>query len=213
MAGRQIDGEAVAFAPEGGNLQDRRSGEPPVGEKQIFHEAAVLAVQRDLERHPGQLGKGRPGLRIEGEHGGRHEQDAHLAPARQRPDAAREGEAVEPRHAHVENQQVGPRLRGPRETCEDGVARRELLAGETDRSEQFEDHATVHRLVVDHGLLGGKGVATIYNHASSYTVGVGDHVDEGQVLGYEGDTGWSTGCHLHFTVMADGVAVDPMPYF
>ncbi|MCF6376794.1 peptidoglycan DD-metalloendopeptidase family protein [Nocardioides KLBMP 9356] len=70
-----------------------------------------------------------------------------------------------------------------------------------------------NRLVVDHGLLGGKGVATIYNHASSYTVSVGDHVDEGQVLGYEGDTGWSTGCHLHFTVMANGVAVDPMPYF
>ena len=67
-----------------------------------------------------------------------------------------------------------------------------------------------NRLVVDHGLLAGKGIATIYNHASSYTVGVGDHVTEGQVLGYEGDTGWSTGCHLHFTVMADGVAVDPM---
>lgn len=67
-----------------------------------------------------------------------------------------------------------------------------------------------NRLVVDHGLLGGKGVATIYNHASGYTVGNGDHVAEGQVLGYEGNTGWSTGCHLHFTVMANGKAVDPM---
>ena len=70
-----------------------------------------------------------------------------------------------------------------------------------------------NRLVVDHGVLGGKGVATIYNHASSYTVGVGDQVTEGQVLGYEGDTGWSTGCHLHFTVMANGQAVDPMNWF
>ena len=67
-----------------------------------------------------------------------------------------------------------------------------------------------NRLVVDHGVLGGKGVATIYNHASSYTVGVGTQVSEGEVLGYEGDTGWSTGCHLHFTVMANGQAVDPM---
>ena len=70
-----------------------------------------------------------------------------------------------------------------------------------------------NRLVVDHGVLGGKGVATIYNHASGYTVGVGDQVSEGQVLGYEGSTGWSTGCHLHFTVMANGQAVDPMNWF
>jgi len=67
-----------------------------------------------------------------------------------------------------------------------------------------------NRLVVDHGVLGGKGIATIYNHATGYTVGVGDQVQEGQVIGFEGSTGWSTGCHLHFTVMANGVAVDPM---
>ncbi|TGN64252.1 hypothetical protein EXE59_10035 [Nocardioides eburneiflavus] len=66
------------------------------------------------------------------------------------------------------------------------------------------------RLVIDHGVLGGKGVATIYNHASGYNVGVGAHVAEGQVIGFEGSTGWSTGCHLHFTVMANGQAVDPM---
>ena len=67
-----------------------------------------------------------------------------------------------------------------------------------------------HRLVIDHGVLGGKGVATIYNHASGYNVGVGAQVAEGQVIGFEGSTGWSTGCHLHFTVMANGQAVDPM---
>ncbi|HEX5918132.1 MAG TPA: peptidoglycan DD-metalloendopeptidase family protein [Nocardioides sp.] len=67
-----------------------------------------------------------------------------------------------------------------------------------------------HRLVIDHGVLGGKGVATIYNHASGYNVGVGAQVEQGQVIGFEGSTGWSTGCHLHFTVMANGQAVDPM---
>jgi len=67
-----------------------------------------------------------------------------------------------------------------------------------------------NRLVIDHGVLGGKGIATIYNHATGYNVGVGDQVQEGQVIGFEGSTGWSTGCHLHFTVMANGVAVDPM---
>jgi murein DD-endopeptidase MepM/ murein hydrolase activator NlpD len=67
-----------------------------------------------------------------------------------------------------------------------------------------------NRLIIDHGAMAGRGVATIYNHATSYNVGVGDRVTEGQVIGYEGSSGWSTGCHLHFTVMVNGQAVDPM---
>lgn len=70
-----------------------------------------------------------------------------------------------------------------------------------------------HRLVIDHGVIAGRGVATIYNHAERYDVGVGAQVSEGQVIGYEGSTGWSTGCHLHFTVMVNGQAVDPMNWF
>ena len=66
-----------------------------------------------------------------------------------------------------------------------------------------------NRLVLDNGVAGGVGVATVYNHAISYTVGVGDRVARGEVIGYVGDTGWSTGCHLHFTVMENGRAVDP----
>lgn len=65
------------------------------------------------------------------------------------------------------------------------------------------------RLVIDHGAVDGVGLATIYNHASSYTVGVGAQVERGQTIGYVGDTGWSTGCHLHFTVMANGQSVPP----
>ncbi len=70
-----------------------------------------------------------------------------------------------------------------------------------------------NRMIIDNGAQAGVGLATIYNHASSYTVGVGDRVERGQVIGYEGSTGWSTGCHLHFTVMANGRAVDPMNWF
>lgn len=70
-----------------------------------------------------------------------------------------------------------------------------------------------NRLIVDHGVLAGAGLATIYNHASSYTVGNGAQVERGQVIGYVGDTGWSTACHLHFTVMSNGKAVDPANYF
>ena len=70
-----------------------------------------------------------------------------------------------------------------------------------------------NRLIVDHGALNGAGVASIYNHASSYTVGTGAQVQRGQVIGYVGDTGWSTACHLHFSVMANGRAVDPQNWF
>jgi len=70
-----------------------------------------------------------------------------------------------------------------------------------------------NRLVVDHGAQAGVGLATIYNHATDYTVSAGQSVSRGQVIGFEGSTGWSTGCHLHFTVMANGRAVDPMNWF
>ena len=67
-----------------------------------------------------------------------------------------------------------------------------------------------NRIVIDHGFQRGVGLATIFNHATHYVVGVGDQVSRGQVVGYMGSTGWSTGCHLHFTVMANGNPVDPM---
>ena len=51
---------------------------------------------------------------------------------------------------------------------------------------------------------------SIYNHLSGYNVGVGATVGRGDVVGYVGTTGWSTGCHLHFTVMVNGTPVDPM---
>lgn len=67
-----------------------------------------------------------------------------------------------------------------------------------------------NRLILDHGAVRGVGLASIYNHASRYTVSVGQKVKRGQVIGYMGNTGWSTGCHLHFTVMVNGRAVNPM---
>ena len=67
-----------------------------------------------------------------------------------------------------------------------------------------------NRLYLNLGQINGKNVTAVYNHATSYRVGVGQHVNQGDVVGYVGSTGWSTGCHLHFTLLVDGTAVDPM---
>lgn len=58
----------------------------------------------------------------------------------------------------------------------------------------------------------GGGVATLYAHQTSLAVGSGQSVSTGQVVGYVGTTGYSTGCHLHFEVRLGGTPVDPSPY-
>lgn len=78
--------------------------------------------------------------------------------------------------------------------------------------EQYYQSAWGKRVIVDHGLIRGVGVATISNHLSAYAVSPGQRVQRGQVIGYVGTTGWSTGCHLHWTVMQNGSPVDPMKW-
>ncbi|MDR1513931.1 MAG: peptidoglycan DD-metalloendopeptidase family protein [Propionibacteriaceae bacterium] len=63
-----------------------------------------------------------------------------------------------------------------------------------------------NRVVIDHGTIGGRRVVTSYNHLSAFNTSVGATVAQGQVVGYVGSTGYSTGCHLHFCVYID---VDP----
>jgi murein DD-endopeptidase MepM/ murein hydrolase activator NlpD len=63
-------------------------------------------------------------------------------------------------------------------------------------------------VVVDHG----NGLATLYAHASSVLVGVGQSVSQGQTVALIGSTGNSSGPHLHFEVRVNGSAVDPLLY-
>jgi len=59
----------------------------------------------------------------------------------------------------------------------------------------------------------GDGLYTRYLHASSLLVSAGDYVTKGQKIALMGTTGNSTGVHLHFDVMLNGVYVNPMTYF
>ena len=56
----------------------------------------------------------------------------------------------------------------------------------------------------------GAGLSTRYAHMTQTAVTAGEAVTAGQAIGYVGSTGDSTGNHLHFEVMQNGVRVNPM---
>lgn len=58
----------------------------------------------------------------------------------------------------------------------------------------------------------GDGYSSLYGHMTHYVVYAGEYVSQGQVIGYVGSTGWSTGAHLHFTIYYNGSTVNPMDY-
>jgi murein DD-endopeptidase MepM/ murein hydrolase activator NlpD len=58
----------------------------------------------------------------------------------------------------------------------------------------------------------GNAIQTRYGHMSSYIVAPGQQVKKGDILGYVGSTGRSTGNHLHYEVRIEGAPVNPMPF-
>lgn len=64
-------------------------------------------------------------------------------------------------------------------------------------------------IIIDHGY----GYQTLYGHMSKYNVRVGRKVKRGEVIGYVGNTGKSTGPHLHYEVIAHGKHDNPSKYY
>ena len=67
-----------------------------------------------------------------------------------------------------------------------------------------------NRIIIGHGIVRGVSLWTSVNHLTSFAVRAGEHVSRGELIGYSGTTGYSTGCHLHFMVYVNGYTVDPM---
>jgi murein DD-endopeptidase MepM/ murein hydrolase activator NlpD len=63
-------------------------------------------------------------------------------------------------------------------------------------------------LVIEHA----NSQSTAYLHLSQFAVSAGDHVTKGQLIGYVGNTGRSTGPHLHYEVRTKGIPVDPKSF-
>ena len=78
--------------------------------------------------------------------------------------------------------------------------------GRVGRAERFSSYGNY--VQIEHG----GALQTRYAHLSSYTVQAGQMVTKGDLIGYVGSTGRSTGPHLHYEVRVAGEAVDPTPY-
>lgn len=90
-----------------------------------------------------------------------------------------------------------------------GVTGRAIVAGEDGivvLAQSYYGYGNA--VVIDHG----SGIKTLYGHLASMSVSPGQRVSRGQVIGIMGKTGQSTGIHLHFEVIINGVHVNPEPY-
>lgn len=63
-------------------------------------------------------------------------------------------------------------------------------------------------VVINHN----ESFSTLYSHLKSISVEVGKQLEKGQIIGYSGNTGYSTGPHLHYEITKNGNHVDPLDY-
>jgi murein DD-endopeptidase MepM/ murein hydrolase activator NlpD len=79
-------------------------------------------------------------------------------------------------------------------------------AGQVDSLGFLVGYGNLVRIAADYGRV------DYYGHMTAFAVSRGDVVQQGQVIGYVGTTGYSTGPHVHFEVRENGTPVDPEPF-
>lgn len=67
-------------------------------------------------------------------------------------------------------------------------------------------------VIIDHGVVRGQSITTLYGHMNTISVSQGQHVKQGQIIGRVGTTGYSTGPHCHFEVRVKGQPRNPLNY-
>ena len=66
-----------------------------------------------------------------------------------------------------------------------------------------------NHIIINHGF----GYSTLYGHLSRFAVRPGQKINRGDIIGYAGNTGSSTGPHLHYEVIKNGKKINPINYF
>lgn len=98
-----------------------------------------------------------------------------------------------------------------------GIAGKPIVAAQsgTVRVPPFDKDGYGNYVIVTHGKSSTDGsiYTSLYGHMSSIAVTTGQIVVKGQVLGYVGTTGWSTGPHLHFEMTRNGKRFDPLSLY
>lgn len=67
-------------------------------------------------------------------------------------------------------------------------------------------------VIIDHGIVRGQSITTLYGHLNTISVSQGQQVKQGQIIGRVGTTGYSTGPHCHFEVRVKGQPRNPLNY-
>ncbi|MBO6271889.1 peptidoglycan DD-metalloendopeptidase family protein [bacterium] len=67
-------------------------------------------------------------------------------------------------------------------------------------------------VIIDHGVIRGQSITTLYGHMNTINVSQGQYVKQGQIIGRVGTTGYSTGPHCHFEVRVKGQPRNPLNY-
>jgi murein DD-endopeptidase MepM/ murein hydrolase activator NlpD len=74
---------------------------------------------------------------------------------------------------------------------------------------EFNGRGYGNHVVINHGF----GYSTLYAHMSRFAVRPGQKVRRGDIIGYVGNSGSSTGPHLHYEVIRGGKKIDPIHFF